>query len=294
MRDTPAGPALAEAPPYRPTDPRALTPRWHEPDRHEAAIVVHVLGWPQDVARALGSLARHSAGVDYQVLLVADGAGEATGRALEEIARADPVPGRVQVLHLDPPIGFGAAMNLAMSQATGRVLVWLDPHVEATGDLLRPLLDALADPTVAVAGGWGVVTRSMLEFHAADGPEVDAIEGYLLAVPRALAARAEVDPKARYYRNADLGYSFALRDLGQPSGRPLRAVRVPLPARRHTHRAWHETPQTERDRSSKKNYDRFLARWRQRTDLLTKGSAATTGTTSGTSRARNLGGSPSV
>src|SRR4029453_13500007 len=60
---------------------------------------------------------------------------------------------------------------------------------------------------------------SMLEFEADDGPEVDAVEGYLLAVPRALAARVQVDPKDRYYRNADLDYSFAVRALGYPADR---------------------------------------------------------------------------
>ena len=75
------------------------------------------------------------------------------------------------------------------------MLVWLDPHVEATGDLLSPLLAALDQPGAGLAGGWGVTTTSMLEFEADDGPEVDAIEGYLLAVPRALAARVRVDPQ---------------------------------------------------------------------------------------------------
>jgi len=110
-----------------------------------------------------------------------------------------------------------------------------------------------------------VVTTSLLEFEADQGPEVDAVEGYLLAVPRALAARVEVDARHRYYRNADLDYSFAVRALG------YRALRVDVPARRHRHRAWHETDPSERDRSSRKNYDRFLARWRSRTDLLTHG-----------------------
>ena len=156
-------------------------------------------------------------------------------------------------------------MNLGMGQALGRVLVWLDPHVEATGDLLGPLLAALARPGAGLAGGWGVVTTSLLEFEADQGPEVDAVEGYLLAVPRALAARVAVDARHRYYRNADLDYSFAVRALG------YRAYRVDVPAHRHRHRAFHETDPTERDRSSKKNYDRFLARWKQRTDLLTRG-----------------------
>jgi GT2 family glycosyltransferase len=264
VRDTPGGPELAPAPPYQTVDPAAMAPRWAEPDRHDVSVVVHVAGWPEDVARAVSALGAHHGHLDYEVLLVEDGAGEATGRALEDLARGDQ-DARVRVLHLDPPIGFGAAMNLAMGQAVGRVLVWLDPHVEATGDLLGPLLAALGQPGGGLAGGWGVTTTSLLEFEADDGPEVDAIEGYLLAVPRALAARVEVDPKDRYYRNADLDYSFAVRALG------YRATRVEVPARRHRHRGFHDTDPRERDRASRKNYDRFLGRWKGRTDLLTKG-----------------------
>jgi len=266
VRDTPDGPELTEAPPYQTLDPAALAPRWDEPDRYDVSVVAHVTGWPEDVARATRALAAHHRHLGYEVLLISDGAGQATGRALEDLAAEDP---HLQVLHLDPAIGFGASMNLAMGQALGRVLVWLDPHVEATGDLLGPLLAALDQPGTGLAGGWGVTTTTMLEFEADDGPEVDAIEGYLLAVPRALAAGARVDPKDRYYRNADLDYSFAVRALGSPG--PLRAVRVELPAARHRHRGFHETDPTERDRASRKNYDRFLGRWKDRTDLLSRG-----------------------
>jgi GT2 family glycosyltransferase len=262
VNDTPAGPELAAAPPWRAVDPAALAPRWEEPDQREVSVVVHVAGWPRDVARAVAALAAHCGGVDYEVVLVDDGVEEAAGRALEDLARTDE---RIRVLHLEPAIGFGAAMNLGMGQALGRVLVWLDPHVEATGDLLGPLLEALARPGAGLAGGWGVVTTSLLEFEADQGPEVDAVEGYLLALPRALAARVGVDARHRYYRNADLDYSFAVRALG------YRAYRVDVPAHRHRHRAFHETDPTERDRWSKKNYDRFLARWKHRTDLLTRG-----------------------
>ena len=262
ISDTPNGPELVKAPAWKAVDPSGLAPRWDEPDQHLVSVVVHVIGWPEDVARAVTALGRHCGGVDYEVLLVDDGAGETTAAALEELARADR---RVRTLHLEPALGFGMAMDLAMGQATGAVLVWLDPHVEATGDLLTPLVEALAEPAVGLAGGWGVVSHSMLDFEAADGPEVDAIEGYLLAVPRPLAARVRLDPRHRYYRNADLDYSFAVRDLG------VRAVRVPVPAARHRHRAYHETDPVERDRASKRNYDRFLGRWKTRTDLLTQG-----------------------
>ena len=211
VRDTPDGPELTPAPPYETVAPATLAPCWELPDGHDVSVVVHVAGWPEDVARATRALAAHHRSLDYEVVLVADGAGEATGRALEDLAREDP---HLRVLHLDPAAGFGAAMNLAMGQALGRVLVWLDPHVEATGDLLSPLLAALDRPGAGLAGGWGVTTTTMLEFEADDGPEVDAVEGYLLAVPRSLAAQVRVDPKDRYYRNADLDYSFAVRALG--------------------------------------------------------------------------------
>jgi GT2 family glycosyltransferase len=262
IRDTPNGPELVKAPAWKAVDPSSLAPRWSEPDQHLVSVLLHVIGWPEDVARAVTALGRHCGGVDHEVLLVDDGAAETTAEALEELARAER---RVRTLHLEPAVGFGMAMDLAMGQATGGVLVWLDPHVEATGDLLTPLVQALAEPGVGLAGGWGVVSHSMLDFEAADGPEVDAIEGYLLAIPRPLAARARLDPGHRYYRNADLDYSFAVRDLG------VRAVRVPVPAARHRHRAYHETDPVERDRASKRNYDRFLGRWKTRTDLLTQG-----------------------
>jgi glycosyltransferase involved in cell wall biosynthesis len=270
IRDTSAGPELLQAPAWETVDPAGLTPRWDEPDLHLVSVIVHVIGWPEDVARAVTSLARHCGPVDYEVLLVDDGAGDGPADAVEDLAKADP---RVRTLHLDPAVGFGAAMDLGMSQATGRVLVWLDPHVEATGDLLSPLVGALAEPDAAVAGGWGVVSHSMLDFEADDGPEVDAIEGYLLAVPRALAARVRLDAGHRYYRNADLDYCFAVRDVGKGGGSPgpLRALRVPVPATRHRHRAYNETDPVERDRASKRNYDRFLGRWKARTDLLTRG-----------------------
>jgi len=266
LRDTREGAELAPAPPWEPLDPAAVHPRWDQPDQHDVSVIAHVAGWPEDVARALHALATHCGRVDYEVLLLDDGTPAATGQALEDLAEQGPA-GRARVLHLEPAIGFGAAMNFGMGQATGRVLVWLDPHVEATGDLLTPLLSALGEPGVGLAGGWGVVSRSMLEFEADDGPEVDAVEGYLLAVPRALAAQVQVDPKDRYYRNADLDYSFAIRTL-DPA---YQARRVAVPATRHRHRGWHETDPTERERASKKNYGRFLDRWRSRTDLLTRG-----------------------
>jgi GT2 family glycosyltransferase len=70
------------------------------------------------------------------------------------------------------------------------------------------------------------------------------------------------DERFRWYRTADIEWSFRVKDAG------LRAVVVDVPVRRHEHRMWAATPPPDRDRLSKRNYYRFLERFRGRTDLL--------------------------
>jgi cysteinyl-tRNA synthetase len=74
-----------------------------------------------------------------------------------------------------------------------------------------------------------------------------------------------LDPKYRFYRIADIDFSFRLRERGG------RAVVVGgLPVVRHEHRLWESTPPAERDRLSRRNFYRFLDHWRLRDDLVTR------------------------
>jgi GT2 family glycosyltransferase len=134
--------------------------------------------------------------------------------------------------------------------------------VEPEGDVLSPLGDALRDPTVGVAGPFGVVTDDLRDFRESGGPEVDAIEGYLMAFRREVVeAVGGFDRRFRFYRAADIELSFRIRDTG------LRAVVVDVPVRRHQHRGWTTTPPAERERLSRRNFYRFLDRFRDRLDL---------------------------
>ena len=104
----------------------------------------------------------------------------------------------------------------------------------------------------------------MKEFEATQGPEVDAIEGYCMAFRRADAIAIDgFDPRFRFYRIADVEFSFRLRDRG---GRAVALAGLPL--EKHEHRLWESTEPRERDRLSKRNMYRFLDRWRDRVDLL--------------------------
>jgi cysteinyl-tRNA synthetase len=220
--------------------------------------VVH--GWQPDAERWLLSVFTHTR-VDFEALVVDNSGDERikawlAGRAAE----------RLRVITLEPPLGFAAAVNAGIEAAAGAVIVLFDTGVELEGDAISPLVAALDDLTVAVAGPFGVRGKGTLkEFEASSGPDVDAIEGYCMAFRRDDAIAIEgFDPRFRFYRMADVEFSFRLRARGG------RAVVIPaLPVVRHEHRLWEATEPAERERLSKRNTYRFLDRWRDREDLLT-------------------------
>ena len=67
----------------------------------------------------------------------------------------------------------------------------------------------------------------------------------------------------RFYRNLDIDYSFQIKDHG------YKIFADPnLPLIKHPHSIWNSMAPTIRDELSKKNYKRFLDKWRNRIDLL--------------------------
>ena len=176
-----------------------------------------------------------------------------------------------QVVRTSERLGQAAALNIGIRRAAAQVIVVLDTSLEPIGDVVTPLVRALDDPTIAVAGGWGVVSDDLRRFRDAPPGDVDAVEGYAMAFRRDDAnARGPLDERFRFYRNLDLWWSLALRDEGEGIP-PRRAVAVELPALRHEHRGWSSLPEAERDRLSKRNFYRIIDRFGWRRDLLTSG-----------------------
>ncbi|HEX9824534.1 MAG TPA: glycosyltransferase [Actinomycetota bacterium] len=207
--------------------------------------------WPDDVVRGIESFRRHQGVRTVQHVVV-----ETTEAA------AGTWPDDVEVVRLERHPGFGSARNAGLRRSRGRVVVIADGSIEADGDVLGPLEAALADPTIGVAGPFGIVTRDLQAFEESDGPEVDAIEAYLMALRRELLDEVRFHRAFRFYRSADIDLSFQVKALG------LRAVRVEVPVTKHEHRRWTTTPPELRWRWSKKNFYRFLDRFRGRDDLL--------------------------
>lgn len=226
-----------------------------------ASVQVVAEDHPDDLARFLRGLAAHPPAVAWELVVVDNAAVRPVADALDGIGmRVEPV-----VVASPERLGWADARTLGLRHSRGEVTVLFDTSLEPIGDVIGPLLAAFEDPSVGIAGGWGVTSADGRQFSDAPPGEVDAVEAYCLAIRRdALREVGGFDRRFRFYRNADLDFSFAVRDAG------WRAVATePLPALRHEHRGWTSLPDAERDRVSRRNFYRFLDRWGERPDLLT-------------------------
>jgi cysteinyl-tRNA synthetase len=234
-----------------------------EPPTGPLSVVIVASTVASDTDRAVGSV-RTTAPPGTRIVVVADGT-DVDGVAADEIVRTTVT------------LGYAAALNCGLRRATSAIVAVLDPSVEATGDAWTSPTAALDDPTVAVAGPFGIVSDDLRHFRDGPAGDVDAIEGYLMAFRRSdYAARGPLDEHFRFYRNLDIWWSLVLRDEGEGNA-PRRAIALrDLPLVRHEHRGWSSLPADERDRLSRRNFYRILDRFRHRRDLTTSGAARAT------------------
>ncbi|MGH2634587.1 MAG: glycosyltransferase [Actinomycetota bacterium] len=258
VADGPRGPTF-EA--IEPTAARRLRPQDVEsvlldPPTADASLHWVVEGWPEDVVRARAAFRAHEGDRTVQ-------------HVVADVTGADPSTfgAGVELVALEAGTGWASAVDAGLGRSRGRVVLVLDGSIEPTGDVLGPIEAALEDPTVGVCGPFGISTTDLREFHESTGVgerrEVDAVEGYLMAFRRDVLREVGLfDERFRWYRTADIELSFRVKDAG------YRAVVVDLPVVRHEHRMWNVTSSGDRDRLSKRNYNRFLERFRGRFDLL--------------------------
>ena len=193
-------------------------------DEPDVDATVHWVceGWPEDIERAIVGFRANEGDRSVQYVVA-----DTTDR--DPAAWGDDV----EVVWLEEGTGWGAARNAGLKRTRGRTVLVLDGSVEPTGDVFGPLESALADQSVGVCGPYGIVTHDLRQFDEASAGDVDAIEGYLMAMRReTMIAAGLFDEKFRWYRTADIEYSFRVRDLDR------RATVVDLPVTKHEHRMW--------------------------------------------------------
>ncbi len=268
IRDGADGWTLSPKPPYEVlASVGDLPDHSGDPDQRLATVSLLVEGWPDDLLTCVEALVAHLPdGVVVEALDLGnvDGAGD----VLHELALRHEA---VHELHVERPAGWAQARIALLKHDVATLHVWIDPSTLLEGDALTPILRAFDDPSVTGAGWRGVnadLADEWRSFHDAgdeSGGEVDAILGYLFAFRRrAGLAAGGPHPKARFYRNADIEFSLALRAEGGRLVVPPGA----LPVRQGRHRGYYDSDPAYRDAESVKTYNRLLQRFRGRKEIL--------------------------
>jgi hypothetical protein len=243
----------------------AVPSRLDEPADGLATVVLVASDDPAASQRSLRAL-EATLPADAAVVVVADGVVPPEGAAGHEVIRTS------------ARLGRGAALNVGIRRARAPVVVIVDPSIAPTRDVVTPLVEALRDPTVAIAGTIGLVSSDLRRFNevlpTSATADVTAVQGRLMAFRRADAiARGPVDEGFRVGDHLDVWWSLVLRDEG--AGRtPRRAVAIPgLEPERVEPAALASTWTAEQVRQAKRNFYRVLDRFRGRVDLaVPKGS----------------------
>ncbi len=238
----PAAPPTVEVNGERRYGSAADVPSALEVPATAAATVVTVASEdPARLSRLLAALRAHSA-AGTQVVVVANDPSDAQATALEADAPDRfPIAGReLAVLRTSVRLGYAAALDIALRRVEGEIVVLADGSAVPVGDALTPLALALADPDVAVAGGFGLagdedggpfrpngLARVELE---ADEPAADvaALEGAWLAFRREdLAALGLLDEHFVTPSWLDVWLSLRLRVGADGFGEGLGAEESP-------------------------------------------------------------------
>jgi len=183
-----------------------------EPPTAVATLVVVAEGGAEPLRRTLAGLRTHAPD-GTQVVIVAppDDALEAAltpDDLLAPIAGASP-----DVVHTARAFRPAAARNAGARPARGGILAWLAAGATVSGDVVSPLVAALADTTVAVTGAVGLVAADIRRFSTAAAGDVDAIDRALLAFRREeIGVLGTLDERFFGDEQLDRWWSLVLRD----------------------------------------------------------------------------------
>jgi cysteinyl-tRNA synthetase len=242
------------------------------PDLFEFSVNLLAHNSKDDLERCVQSICRHNGNRSIELVIVDNGSIDDTLGYLQQLARNGDLSGTngrsigLQVLFADHNMGFAAGRNATMRASRGRYIVLMDTSIEVEGDIWEPIAMTLADRNMGVVRPYGLVTEDLREFYESAGPDVDAIEGYLMAFRRELLSEVGwVDERFRFYRLMDIHFSFFFKTSGY---RVLTTPQVAERIERHPHREWLSLSEEERATKSKKNYDIFRGRWHHGESLL--------------------------
>ena len=215
----------------------------------------------EETKRCLESILRWVGNHDIEIILVDNRSLDGFDVWARELRRKVP---RLHVLCTSRSLGEAEARNIGLKQSRGRYILLLNSCVELTGDVFTPLARVLEDSKVGITGFRGLFTDDLRHFEECSDLEVEAIDGLCMAFRRKLLKKVGLfDERYRFPSYMDIDFNFAARNSG------VRAVVTPnLPMVSHTLLPDVKFSDAERTRLTKRNFYRFLEKWRHRDDLL--------------------------
>jgi hypothetical protein len=251
-----------------------------DPPEVAATVGVVAEGDPEAFERLVRSLRAHAPAGTHVVVVGNDPDPAWDARLAAAAAAPDAGDGGpdVEVVRTSEALGAAAAANAGMRRARGAMVVLAATTIELTGDAISPLVAALADPGVAVAGAFGTAATELPHLVETAAVDPDAIDGAWLAFRRDDYERlGPLDEHFVVSRFLDAWWSLALRAGGDPDAPPRRAVRLDLPVVRHEEghaaaparrTAEQSRAEARRDRLARRNGYRLIDRFGDRPDLL--------------------------
>jgi hypothetical protein len=219
--------------------------RADEPATGLASVVLVATDRPDELERALAGLAG-AVDDDVHRIVVANGPSPEQETLLarweerwaaEAAAAADDarISASTEVVWMVERVGVAAALNAGIRRAAADVVVLLDTAAEALGDFVGPAVRALDDPSIAVAGPWGLASADLRRFEPVSAAEVGetdvaAIDLAAMAFRRGdYVARGPLDERFVEPVLLDAWWSLVLRDPDETQMTPRRAVLVDVP-----------------------------------------------------------------
>jgi hypothetical protein len=194
------------------------------------------------------------------------GAAEAAHSPGDPGATCDPT---LEVVRTAARLGHAAALNAGLRRSRGAVAILADGSLVPAGDTVTPVIAALADPAVAVAGATGLTGDDLAHLAPSGFPGPDAIGAGWLAFRRGDYGRlGPLDERFVAPEHLDAWWSLTLR-AGAEGEAPRRAALVELALVPGASAAASGPGAERRARLARRNVYRLLDSFRDRPDLLT-------------------------
>jgi hypothetical protein len=221
---------------------------------NDVTVGIIVDGFTDDALETVRTLKSYS---DCAVAIIAIGD---AGALFEEMDK------RTYLISVAQGASWADCANVFLEKVASKYVVVMDPSTQFTGDAISPVIDELAKGQYVAVGWRGGLVNLEDQWRSVDDKgigEVDVLFSYFMAFNReAITQVGGFNPRAVYYRNADIEFSLKIRQAGG------KLLQMDLPLTQGRHHGYYDVDPDYRDAQSKKTFDRILEKFRGKEAIL--------------------------